>query len=106
MRDVTRVYGLFHIFYAASRDRFLRSHVSNHRVVDVQIVHETKGFSSAKRDKMVVRENNQIAKHLWIIFMLSNAHPFFSRDSHVFLISWTSHESSIAGLKPVISERF
>ncbi len=56
------VYGLFRIFYAASRDRFLVSCVSNHLAVEVLIMHETKGFSLAIRDKIILQENNQITK--------------------------------------------
>ncbi len=62
MQDTTRVYGLFCIFYAASRDRFLVSSVSNRRVVEAVIMHETKGFSHAIRDKTIVQENNRTAK--------------------------------------------
>ncbi len=39
-------------FYAASRDRFLVSHISNHLVVKVVIMPETKGFSRVIRDKI------------------------------------------------------
>ncbi len=54
MRDATCVYGLFHIFYAASRDRFLIlvSRASNRLAVEAVIMHETKGFSHAIRDKI------------------------------------------------------
>ncbi len=51
-------------FYAASRDRFLVSHVSNHLTVEAVIIHEIKGFSRAIRDKIIVQENNRIAKHV------------------------------------------
>ncbi len=56
------VYGLFHIFYAVSRDRFLTSHVSNYLVIESVIMHKTKGFSHAAMDKIIVRENNRITK--------------------------------------------
>ncbi len=62
MWDVTRVYVLFHISYAASRNRFLMSRVSNCLVAEAVIMRETKGFSCAIRDKIIVRENNQITK--------------------------------------------
>ncbi len=55
------MYGLFCVVYAASRDRYLVSHVSNHLAVEVIIMHETKGFSRAIRDKLLIeQENNQI----------------------------------------------
>ncbi len=56
MRDATRVYWLFRIFYSASRDRFLVSHVLNHLAVEVIIMHEAKGFSHAIRDKIKLYE--------------------------------------------------
>ncbi len=52
MWDTTHVYGLFCVVYAASWDRFLMSHISNHPAVEVVIMHETKGFSRAIRDKI------------------------------------------------------
>ncbi len=64
MRDVTYVYGLFHIFYAASQNKFLVSCVLNHLVVEAVIMHETKGFSRAIWDKITVEKENRIAKHL------------------------------------------
>ncbi len=45
-------YGLFRVVYAALRDRFLMSRVLNHLAVEARIMHETKGFSSAIRDKI------------------------------------------------------
>ncbi len=63
MQDTTRVYGLFCILYAASRDRFLVSRFSNCLVVKAVIMHETTGFSHVVKDKIIVRENNPIAKH-------------------------------------------
>ncbi len=78
MEDATCVYELFHIFYADSRDRS----------VEAVIVHKTKGFSRAIRDKIIVQENNRIAKRALLIFTLSNACSFFLRVScvsHVFL---------------------
>ncbi len=76
MQDATRVYQLFCIFYAASRDRFLMSHILNRLAVETVIMLETKGFSLAIKDKIIVRENNQIAKHLYLIFTLSRVRPF------------------------------
>ncbi len=64
MQYAKRVYRLFRIFYAASRDRFLNSRISNHVTVEAVIIHETKGFSHAIRDKIIVRENNQLGKCL------------------------------------------
>ncbi len=64
MQDATRVYGLFRIFYAASRDRFLVSRISNHLVVEAVIMHAAKEFSHAIRDKIIVRENNLIVKRV------------------------------------------
>ncbi len=64
MLDAKRVYRLFRIFYAASRDRFLVSRFSNHLTVEAIIMHEVKGFSRAIRDKIIVRENNRIMKRL------------------------------------------
>ncbi len=61
-RETRCVYGLFRIFYAASRDKFLVSRVSNHLAVEAIIIHETKGFSRAIMDKIIVEENNRIAK--------------------------------------------
>ncbi len=101
MRDTTRVYGLFRIFYAAAQDRFLMPRISNHLMVEAVIMHETKGFSCAIRARITVRENNRIAKRVWLIFTLTHASPFFSwvsRISHVFLILQTSRESSVARL--------
>ncbi len=98
MRDVTRVYGLFCIFYAASQDRFLMSHVSNHLTVEAVIMLETNGFSRAIRDKIIIRENNRIAKCTKLIFTLFRALSFSSRVSrllHDFLISWMSPKSSV-----------
>ncbi len=45
---------LFHMFYAASRDRFLVSRVSNHLAVEAVIMHKIKGFSGAIGDKVIV----------------------------------------------------
>ncbi len=59
MQNAMRVYGLFCIFYAPSRDRFLMSRVSNRRMIETVIMHETKGFSHVIRDKIIVRENNR-----------------------------------------------
>ncbi len=72
-----RVYQLFRIFYAASRDKFLVSRISNCLAVEAVIMHETKRFSHAIRDKISVQENNRIVKRLLIIFTLSRACPFF-----------------------------
>ncbi len=44
MQDAAHVYSLFHIFYAASRNVFLISRISNHLVVEAVIMHETKGW--------------------------------------------------------------
>ncbi len=62
MQDTTREYGLLSIFYAASRDRFLVSRFLNRLAIESVIMHETKGLSRAIRDKIIVRENNRIAK--------------------------------------------
>ncbi len=51
IRDAIRVYGLFRIFYATSRDKFHMSHASNHLAVEVVIMHKTMRFSRAIRDK-------------------------------------------------------
>ncbi len=64
MRDAKRVYRLFCIFYAASRDDFLVSRISNRLVVEAVIMHETKKFSHTIKDKIIVWENNRIAKRL------------------------------------------
>ncbi len=40
------------------------SRISNNLAVGAVIMHETKGFSRAIRDKITVQENNQIAKCL------------------------------------------
>ncbi len=61
----TRVYWLFCIFYAASRDRFLVSCTSNHLVLEAVIMHETKGFSRKIGNKIIVRKNNRIAKRVY-----------------------------------------
>ncbi len=58
------------------------SRASNRLVVEAVIMPETKGFSRATRDKIIVRENNQIGKRLWIIFTLSRACFFFSSGRH------------------------
>ncbi len=52
MRDATRVYGLFRIFYAASQDADFLFLVSNHLAVEAVDMPETKGFSRAIRDKI------------------------------------------------------
>ncbi len=51
-------------FYAASRDRFLVSRISNCLSVEAVIMDETKGFSRVIRDKIIERENNRITKRL------------------------------------------
>ncbi len=64
MQDVTHVYGLFRIFYAISRDRFLVSRISNHLAIEAVIMHETKGFSHVISDKIIVREKIEANFHL------------------------------------------
>ncbi len=64
MRDAKRVYRLFRIFYATSRDRFFVSRVLTHLAVEAVIMQEAKGFSCAIRDKIIVQENNRIVKCL------------------------------------------
>ncbi len=93
--DTTPVYGLFRIFYADSLNRFLMSHVLNRLAVEAVIMHETKWFSRAIRDKIIAWKNNQIAKRVWLIFKLSRACPFFLISfshlacfSHLTDISW------------------
>ncbi len=41
-----------------------QSCVLNCHTVEVVIMHETKGFSRAIRDEVIVRENNQITKRV------------------------------------------
>ncbi len=57
MRDATRVYGFFRIFYAASLDRFLVSSISNHLTVEAVILHETQRFSRVIREKIIELRN-------------------------------------------------
>ncbi len=52
MRDATRVYELFRVVYAASWNRFFMFHISTWLVVEAIIMHKTKGFSHAIRDKI------------------------------------------------------
>ncbi len=51
--------------------------VSNCLSVESVIMRETKEFSRAIRDKIIVRENNRIAKCVELIFALSRACSFF-----------------------------
>ncbi len=51
-------------FYTASWDIFLVPPLSNHLAVEAVIMHKMKGFPRATRNKIIVRENNRIAKCL------------------------------------------
>ncbi len=83
MQDVTRVYGLFHIFYAAPGDRFLVSRISNHLTVEAVIMHETKGLS-----RVISDETNR--ETCVVNFHVISCAPFFSRKflpSRIFFSS-------------------
>ncbi len=70
--------------------------VWNHLVVEAVIMHETKGFSRAIRDKIIVRENNRIAKCVQLIFTLSRTRPFFLTSfSHLACFSYLADVSRI-----------
>ncbi len=83
-------------FYATSQNRFFMSHMSNPLVVEAVIMHETKGFSCALRDKRIVRENNRIVECVQLIFMLSCARIFFLVNfSHLACFSYLTDVSQI-----------